>query len=200
MSFFNSHAHSDISDDSEGPQSVSDPSDHENPAHDERRQSTSQNVHKHKRAFQEPHDEQLSSKRRRLESSSLGDGLPNRGLRARHRGDLSHSLKDSTPRALQVLENTRSHSGIHPDANDEVEQDLSHASAKLQKSYERQPRRKTRADKYELKVVEQTSIPHRAKETKRSKQTHSALKFDFKAPNVPQHRLTVSQPYHQYPV
>ena len=191
ISFLNSRAHSDISDGFEGHHSASDPSDHGSPAHDERRPPAPQDVHKHTRPFQEPHDEQLSSKRRRLESSSLGGGLPNRALRARHRGDLSHSLKESTPRVLQGLENIRSHSGIHLEAEDEVDRELSHASAKLQKSYERQPRRKTRADKYEPKVVERTSKPHRAKEPKRSKQAPSALKFDFKAPNVPQQRLTV---------
>ena len=65
------------------------------------------------------------------------------------------------------------------------------------KKYEKRPRHKTRPDKYELKadqkVAEKTSHErlHRKLERKRRKKTAVALNHEFKAPNVPQERLTL---------
>jgi hypothetical protein len=66
-----------------------------------------------------------------------------------------------------------------------------------EKKYERRPRHKTRPDKYELKVDTKTvdKATHEAtcikSKRKRHKKTGFALNRDFKAPNVPQDRLTL---------
>jgi hypothetical protein len=65
--------------------------------------------------------------------------------------------------------------------------------------YERRPRHKTRPDKYELKVDKRTVEKSSHERThnsskrkrKRRKKTGLALNHDFKAPNVPQDRLTL---------
>ena len=65
------------------------------------------------------------------------------------------------------------------------------------KKYEKRPRHKTRPDKYELKVdkkvAEKTSHErtHRRLKRKHRKKTALALNHEFKAPNVPQERLTL---------
>jgi hypothetical protein len=67
----------------------------------------------------------------------------------------------------------------------------------LGKKYERRPRHKTRPDKYELKVdarpVEKAPHEGTYKKSKRKhhKKTGFAFNHDFKAPNVPQGRLTL---------
>ena len=66
--------------------------------------------------------------------------------------------------------------------------------------YEKRPRHKTRVDKYELKVdkkaAEKTSHdrPREKSKRRRRKKTALSLNHDFRAPNIPQERLTL-QPH-----
>jgi hypothetical protein len=100
-------------------------------------------------------------------------------------------LKESTPAILRLIKQAQFASECVSGEDDDLEQDLRRVLAK----YERQPRHKTRADKYEPKTKETATKSHHVKGMRQSKQPHAAMKLDFKAPNVSQNRLTVREVY-----
>lgn len=125
------------------------------------------------------------------------------------RTDLRQSndaLRDPQREHIKSATRSRSHKAVHsrkrPCPTVEKSQRLSGgielhetpAPPKKCKGYERQPRHKTRADRYECKPQKSTKDKHPAKKqkTKCSKRKkRSALNEDFHASNVTQNRLTV---------
>jgi len=140
------------------------------------------------------HHDRPTVKRRRLESglgSRFHDTLQSRPDQARHPGNIHHLGRKTSRHAPQLTKDALLPSDLPIGLNNDAEDELSRALAKFRKTYERQRRRKTRADKYDPKMKESPSKPHHPKEIKKAKQSNPAFKFDFKAPNVAQNRLTV---------
>jgi hypothetical protein len=102
----------------------------------------------------------------------------------------SNGVRSKASSSTSKLSNRRQDSALHAAC-------VAGAEKHPENKYERKPRHKTRPDKYELKVDQRTvekgthERTHRKSNRKRRKKTGLAFNHDFKAPNVPQDRLTL---------
>lgn len=142
------------------------------------------------------------------------DTVPDARQRRKRGSSDSSLLKAHSPRLRRksVSVDERDRFGV-PDAIDESHSDASRpgstesaASSVVSQRYARKPRRKTRADKYDIgskrtKKRSDDQRPSRKSESRKSKRksrrqkgnkTHNGIGHDFQASNVSKDRLTVS--------